>query len=232
MNTEAVRRDLRVLANPERAKLSGRYFKTGPGQYGEGDQFLGLTTPQVGTVIKKYRDLDILEVLRLLDSFVHEDRTTAISIMVYQFEKGDEAKRKQIFDYYLANTKFVNNWDLVDISAPKIVSGYLLGRERKILYKLAKSESLWERRIAIMGTFGFIRQGEFEDTLAISLLLLSDKHDLIHKAVGWMLREVGNRDRQKEEEFLKAHIKQMPRTMVRYAIEKFPEELRLKYLRM
>lgn len=232
MTADEVRHDLRELGNPERAKLSGRYFKTGPGQYGEGDVFLGLTTPQVGTVIKKYRKLDMPETLKLLDSPVHEDRTTAISILVYQFEKGDETKRKQIFDLYLANTKHINNWDLVDISAPKIVSGYLLDKDRKVLYKLAKSENLWERRIAIMGTFGFIRQGDFEDTLAISELLLPDKHDLIHKAVGWMLREVGKLDREAEEKFLKAHIKVMPRTMVRYAIEKFPEDLRLKYLRM
>lgn len=232
MTSQDVIDDLKLLANPERAALAGRYFKTGPGEYAEGDKFLGLTTPQVGTVIRKHLDLSLEELRKLIQSPIHEARTTALSIMVNRFLKGDTGTQKQIFDLYMQSTAWINNWDLVDISAPKIVSGFLQNRDRSILYKLAESDSLWERRIAIMGTFGFIRNGQYEDTLKITKILLGDKHDLIHKATGWLLREVGKRDLALEEEFLKTHIRQLPRTTLRYAIEKFPEEKRQEYLKM
>lgn len=224
--------ELKKLANPERAKLSARYFKTGKGEYAEGDLFCGLTTPQVRAVAGKFQDLPLSEVEQVLQGRYHEERTVALIILKYQFHKGDEATKRKIYELYLRNTKHINNWDLVDISAGEILGVYLANKRRDILFQLAKSKMLWERRMAIMATFYYIRQGEYSDTLKISEILLKDEHDLIHKAVGWMLREVGKQDKKTEEEFLRKNLKIMPRTMLRYAIEKFPEKERRLFLKM
>lgn len=222
---------LKSFADKERAEHALRYFKCGPGEYGEGDRFLGIKVPEVRKLAKRFAALPLPEVEALFHSEYHEARLLALFILVKRFEKGDDVLRKTIYKLYLANTAYINNWDLVDSSAPQIVGGYLYGRERTVLFDLAGSDSLWERRIAMMATFFFIRQGEFADALAIAERLLHDTHDLIHKAVGWMLREIGNIDREVEERFLKEHYKTMPRTMLRYAIEKFPEDRRQKYLK-
>lgn len=228
----ALKRKLRTYADSQKAKLYPRFFKAGKGEYGEGDQFIGVTVPNIRRVAKQYKDLSFEDIQSLLYSPIHEERLVALLILVHQFQKGDEKKKKEIYDFYLSHTKRVNNWDLVDLSAPNIVSMYLLDKPRTVLYTLALSDNLWERRISIMGTFAFItKKNEYEETFKIAELLLHDKHDLIHKAVGWMLREVGKRvSREKEEEFLKKHYKTMPRTMLRYAIEHFPEEKRKAYL--
>jgi len=222
------------LANPEKAKILSSFFKTGKGEYGEGDIFLGIAVPMQREVAKKYSSLNFTEVKNLLKSNTHEHRLTALLILVQQFKRVDEKQREKIVDFYLASTKYINNWDLVDLSADKILGEYLCAvpsKERKILRKLAKSKNIWERRIAMLATFAFIKRNEFDDALEISELLLNDKHDLIHKAVGWMLREIGKRDLAIEEKFLKKHCKKMPRTALRYAIEKFPEKKREFYLK-
>jgi 3-methyladenine DNA glycosylase AlkD len=231
LSAKEIRGRVRELSNAERAEVLQRFFKTGPGQYGEGDIFLGLTVPQMRALAKEYRALANREIVDLLQSAFHDERAIALFILVQAFAKADEAARKQIYELYLQQTKFINSWDLVDCSAAQIVGGFLLEKSRKPLHKLAKSPSLWERRIAIIATFHFIRQNEFAETLKIAGLLLGDKEDLIHKAVGWMLREVGKRNRHVEEEFLIEHYEKMPRTMLRYAIEKFPEARRQMFLR-
>jgi len=210
-----------------------RFFKTGPGEYGEGDVFIGVKVPDKRRVARKYRSLPLDEVIKLLQSKIHDHRQTALFILVGQFQKAGPDLQKEIYQLYLDNTPHINNWDLVDCSAPKIIGAYLLDKaaERKILYRLAKSKSLWERRITILSTYTFIKGEQFADTLKIAELLLHDEHDLIHKAVGWMLREVGKRDQTEEEKFLKKHYREMPHTMLRYAIEKFPEEKRQHYLK-
>ncbi|MDP2632784.1 MAG: DNA alkylation repair protein [Candidatus Curtissbacteria bacterium] len=213
--------DLEKLKDPQRAKDSEWFFKTGPGQYGEGDIFLGITVPKQREVAKKYSDLSLSDIQKLLLSKIHEHRFVALAILVNKFKKADNFQREEIFDFYIKNAKNINNWDLVDSSAPYIVGEYLAGRGKAILYKLAGSGNLWERRIAIVSSSGFIKRGEYEDTFAISEILLSDSCDLIHKAVGWMLREVGKRNSGELEKFLKKHQKNMPRTMLRYAIERF-----------
>jgi len=224
--------DLKKLKNPEKIKVYEWFFKTGPGQYGEGDVFLGLTSAEVKNIAKKYfKEAEFKTIQKLLDSKIHEERTAALRILVYKYEKADEKLKKQIYTFYLKNAKKINNWDLVDVSAPNIVGDYLLDKDRKNLYKLAVSKNLWEKRIAIISTFGFIRNNQFEDALKISEMLLNDKHDLIHKAVGWMLREVGKRDEKLLEKFLNKNIRQLPRTTLRYAIEKFPEKKRKEYLK-
>jgi 3-methyladenine DNA glycosylase AlkD len=222
---------LRRLGDPEKARFLQRFFKTGPGEYAEGDRFIGLKVPQVRLMLREYRGLTPIEVLPLFISPIHEERLFALLALVRCFEKGDDASREQVYTLYLANTKHINNWDLVDISAPQIFGGFLLERDRGPLDQLAQSASLWERRIAILATFTFIRQNRFDDTLRIARLLLHDREDLIHKAVGWMLREVGKREPAVEEGFLRQHCLVMPRTMLRYAIEKFPEEKRRMYLK-
>lgn len=227
---------LEAIADPEIAKNSAWFFKTGPGQYGEGDRFRGIRVPVLRKVAKEYRELPHAEVLALLHSPWHEDRLLALLIWVEQYRRGDEARRQMIFDDYLANTAHINNWDLIDTSAEHIVGAHLYasGQHKApiaLLTTLAQSASLWERRIAIMATFHFIRKGEFAETFRIADLLLHDSHDLIHKAVGWMLREVGGRDLAAEEAFLLPRYHTMPRTMLRYAIEKFPEARRQGYLR-
>jgi 3-methyladenine DNA glycosylase AlkD len=227
----SVRTELKSLADPEKATQLARFFKTGPGQYGEGDIFYGITVPMQRSVAKKYSALPRKEVTALLRSEVHEERLTALLILVEQYRKQPDA-REEIIREYLANTRWINNWDLVDLSAPRILGAYLVDHDRSILYELATSEVLWEKRISIIATFAFIDQGESHDALQIAEILLSDSHDLIHKAVGWVLREVGKKCGQKTEEaFLKEHYAALPRTTLRYAIERFPEALRLRYLR-
>lgn len=233
MTAGAVQIEVQKLANPVRAAHSARYFKTGPGQYGAGDVFLGLNTPQVAVIVKKYSLLPLSEIATLLRSPVHEHRSIALSILKTQFSLGDDKTRTDIFHFYLKSTRYINNWDLVDISAPHIVGGYLLDKPKDVLFKLAQSDSLWERRIAIISTFAFLSRGRVEPTLEIATLLLKDQHDLIHKAVGWALREVGKRVSQaKLEEFLTRNYARLPRTTLRYAIERFPAQLRQHYLHL
>jgi 3-methyladenine DNA glycosylase AlkD len=219
-----IQTDLQALANPQRAKLVAHYFKTGKGEYGEGDVFIGLTVPQIRMIAKKYRELPLGEVEKLLHNPIHEYRLTALIILTQR------ALTKEIVDLYLKNTKYINNWDLVDLSSHEILGSYLLDKPRKILYKLAKSKNIWERRIAVISTFAFLRKNDFSDSLALAGILLHDSHDLMHKAVGWMLREVGKRDEKMLVDFLSTHYKTMPRTMLRYAIEKFDEKRRRAYL--
>lgn len=223
MHTQ-IKKDLQALANTEKAKLYLRFFKTGKGEYGEGDKFLGITVPEQRKVAKKFKDATLKDIQALLDSPFHEHRFTALVLLV-------QNKLPKKAEFYLANTHNINNWDLVDVSAHKILGPYLENKSHDLLTKLAKSKSLWERRIAIITTAHFINQNNFTPTLKIATILLQDPHDLIHKAVGWMLREIGNRDRKTEEDFLKPIYKTLPRTMLRYAIEKFPEPLRQKYLK-
>jgi 3-methyladenine DNA glycosylase AlkD len=223
-------RELEALADPERARAAARYFKTGPGEYGEGDRFLGLRVPQVRVVARRHRDAPLATMLELLRSPWHEVRLLALILMVAAYRRGDVADRAALFDAYLANTWHVNGWDLVDVSAGTLVGAHLEGRSKRILTRLARSDSLWERRIAMIATSHEIRRGRFHETLRVAALLLDDPHDLIHKAAGWMLREVGNRDRAVEQRFLDEHRHRMPRTMLRYAIEKFPPALRKRYL--
>jgi 3-methyladenine DNA glycosylase AlkD len=279
MTYQKVHQDLKKLANPKKAKLLGRFFKTGKGQYGEGDIFLGIMVPQQRKVVKKFKELPLSEIQKLINSKFHEERLVGVLILVEQYQslchsegaKATEESLKQtatkgsfaslrmtpetIYKFYLKNSRRINNWDLVDLSAPKIVGDYLFqtpfrgghetlptcpsGRregsknsKRKILYKLVKSKNLWERRIAVLATFWFIRYRDFADALKIAKILLDDKHDLIHKAVGWMLREIGKRDEKVLRQFLNQHAPKMPRTMLRYAIEKFSEKDRKHYLLM
>ncbi|MEN9626625.1 MAG: hypothetical protein RL557_953 [archaeon] len=223
--------ELQKYANASRAIISARFFKTGKGQYGEGDVFIGLTVHQIRTIARSFVSLDFPSIKKLLEDVVHEKRQVALLILVEKFKRGDESEREKIFEFYLKNIQRVNNWDLVDLSADKIVGEFLLDKKREVLYQLAVSKNLWERRISIVSTFAFIRHNQFDDTLKIAEMLLTDKHDLIQKAVGWMLREVGKRDVRALKEFLRRHYRDMPRTMLRYAIEKFDEEVRKKYLK-
>jgi 3-methyladenine DNA glycosylase AlkD len=222
---------LRDLGNPETAKALRWFFKTGPGQYGEGDVFLGIKVPQLRAVARDFADLALSEAEALLHSGFHECRLLALLLLVRTFQCGDPKTQRAVYDLYLRNTARVNNWDLVDASAEHVVGGYLRERSRRPLYRLARSASLWERRMSIVATFEFIRHGDFADTFAVAELLLADREDLIHKAVGWMLREVGKRDLAAEETFLAGHYRRMPRTMLRYAIERFAEERRRSYLK-
>ncbi|MDD4996051.1 MAG: DNA alkylation repair protein [Patescibacteria group bacterium] len=226
-----LKKELKRVANPKRAKTSQRFFKTGRGEYGEGDVFLGINTPQQRKIAAKYNNLSLTEIKKLLKEKIHECRFIALVILIKKYQKVEQKEKKQIFEFYLNNSKKINNWDLVDISAPKIIGDYLLDKKnKKILYQLAKSNNLWQKRIAILATFSFIKNNEFEHTFKISKLLFNDQHDLIHKAIGWMLREVGNKNQKQEELFLKKYSKQMPRTALRYAIEKFDEKKRKEYL--
>lgn len=215
--------DLKKLADKEKAKIMSGFFKTKKGQYGEGDIFLGITVPDQRKIAKRYQGSSFDDVKKLLENKIHEYRLTGLLILVEKFKDADESQRKKIIDLYLGNIKHVNNWDLVDLSADKILGVYILDKNRSILKKMATSKNLWERRIAIVSTFAFIKQNKFDDTLKISEILIHDNEDLIHKAVGWMLREVGKRSKKTEISFLKKHYKIMPRTMLRYAIERFSE---------
>ena len=231
LKAREVQKRLKALENPEHAAVSQRFFKTGPGEYGEGDIFIGIRVPVLRKLVKEYKDLPVSEIKILLRSPIHEERLLAILLFVRTFEKGNDDIKKTIYDLYLKSTEFINNWDLVDTSAEHIVGQYLMDKSKRPLYRLTKSKNLWERRIAIMATFHFVKRHEFSETLKISNMLLADRHDLIHKACGWMLREIGKRDLETEEIFLKEHYKKMPRTMLRYAIEKFPEKKRQRYLK-
>ncbi|MGF1601057.1 MAG: DNA alkylation repair protein [Thermosynechococcaceae cyanobacterium] len=221
---------LKRLADFAIATQTQRFFKTGKGEYSEGDQFLGIRVPVLREQAKKFEDAPLKEVQKLLESPFHEERLCALLILVRKFAKGTPAEKTRIYTLYLNSTQSINNWDLVDSSAYHIVGPYLEHQDRRPLHELSKSDSLWERRIAIISTFHFIRNYQYDDAISISKQLLNDPEDLIHKAVGWMLREIGNRDMVTEETFLKDHYQQMPRTMLRYAIEKFPEPNRRKYL--
>ncbi|MCF7834516.1 DNA alkylation repair protein [Candidatus Gracilibacteria bacterium] len=223
--------DLKKLSVNKKVEVFSRFFKTGKGEYGQGDKFLGISVPLQRQLAKQYLGLDFDDLQNLLNSDIHEYRLVALLILVQKYSKGDDKLKSKVFKFYLKNTKRVNNRDLVDLSSYHIVGNHLLESDKSILYKLAKSNNLREKRISIVSTYTFIKNHQFQDTFQIAEILLNDTHDLIHKAVGWMLREAGNRDQIAEEKFLKIHYKNMPRTMLRYAIEKFEESKRQKYLK-
>lgn len=229
-NLKQLKSELNKLADKKQAKILAGFFKTGEGQYGEGDIFLGIKVPVQRRVARGYENLSLTNIKILLHSKIHEYRLIALLILLSQYKKADSLLKDKIVQFYLANTKNINNWDLVDLSCHYIIGDYLLDKDKKILYKLARSKNLWEKRIAIISTFAFIRNKEFNDTIKISEILLNDKHDLIHKAVGWMLREAGKRDEKVLVEFLNKYYKKMPRTMLRYAIEKLSDKKRKFYL--
>jgi len=226
-----IKKRLEQLGSRETAEILQKFFKTGPGEYGEGDIFIGVRVPDLRKLAKEFQDITTSEVRAFLASSIHEERFLALLILVRNYGSGDEITKKKIYDLYLENTPFINSWDLVDGSAHHIVGAFLMGKNKAPLYRLAKSENLWERRIAIISTFQFIKHDQYQETLEIAKILLTDPEDLIHKAVGWMLREIGKRDGVAEETFLKKHYMKMPRTMLRYAIEKFPEPKRQRYLK-
>jgi len=236
---DEIKKEIATYSDPEKIKAYKWFFKTGKGQYGEGDRFLGVTVPHSRAVAKKFKDADLSTVQSLLKSKFHEERLVALLILTYKFPKASDKEKEEITKFYLQNTKYINSWDLVDLSAHKILGYFIFNHPdtsfkgqtgNNLLSSLAKSGSLWERRIAIISTFYFIAQNSFDKSLQIAEVLLNDNEDLIHKAVGWMLREIGKRDQKAEEIFLKKYYKKMPRTMLRYSIEKFPEGLRKKYL--
>jgi len=232
MSLKGIKEELRKLSNPKKVVILQRFFKTGPGEYAQGDKFLGLTVPQIRKISKQYSGMDIDDAANLLRSGYHEERLAALFIMVSQFKKGDGKSKEKIFKVYASNTKYINNWDLIDLTAGHIVGAHLENKPKGLLCQFARSKDLWKKRISILATFEYIYKGKPQETLKIAQILLNDEHDLIHKAVGWMLREVGKRCSQKtEEEFLQKYYKKMPRTMLRYAIERFPEKLRQKYLK-
>ena len=231
MDIRIIQSELKALANKKNAEVARRFFKTGPGEYGEGDIFLGIRVPVLRKLAKNFRTISIEEAGQLLKSPIHEERLLSLFILIHIYSGGEGPVKRKVYDLYLKNTEFINNWDLVDSSAEHIAGNYLLNKKKNPIYRLARSENLWERRISIMSTFCFIKHGQYSETLKIGKILLNDKEDLIHKAVGWMLREVGKRNLPLEEEFLKENYKDMPRTMLRYAIEKFPESKRQRYLK-
>ena len=230
LSLSALKRRLRTLANPAQAKTAQWFFKTGPGEYGEGDRFLGIRVPVIRGLVREFAALDLEAVATLLHSPWHEERLLAVLLLVRQYERGTPAERTAIYRLYLRSLRYINNWDIVDSSAPQIVGRHLDGKGRGTLIRLAKGRRLWSRRVAMMATFHTIRHGDVSDAVAIATLLLNDEHDLIHKASGWMLREVGQRDRAALEAFLDRHGATMPRTMLRYAIEKLPPLRRRHYL--
>lgn len=227
---DAIQAQLANLANAGDALFLQKFFKTGPGQYGEGDRFRGIRVPELRKLAKVHQGIPLEQAEQLLHSPYHEDRLLALLILIRKYAKGDDATRTRIYQLYLSHTRFINNWDLVDASAEHILGAYLSDKSPEPLARLARSSGIWERRMAILATFHFIKRDRFDETIRIAETLLADKEDLIHKAVGWMLREVGKRDLQQEEAFLQAHYRRMPRTMLRYAIEKFPQDQRRRYL--
>jgi 3-methyladenine DNA glycosylase AlkD len=231
MKAADIQKELKSMADPDKAAILQRFFKTGPGHYSEGDIFIGVMVPQSRKIAKKFIQLPLEEVNTLLYSRIHEERLVALLILVWRYRLSSSEEKEEIVKFYLDHIKQVNNWDLVDLSAPNIIGVHLLvdNRDRTLLYRLARSENVWERRIAIVATHYFIRKGYFSDTLKIAEMLLQDRHDLIHKAAGWMLREVGKRDAVTEEEFLEKYSGVMPRTMLRYAIERLPESKKRHY---
>lgn len=233
MHASAVSRELRAMGSPEKAGRLAGFFKTGPGEYGHGDVFIGVTVPEIRSVVARHTGATRLDVEALTKSKVHEERLAGLLLMVWKFEHGTPDEKAMICEHYLKIMGRVNNWDLVDLTAPKILGEWIAGGgDSSVLYRLAGSGSLWERRVAIVSTFAFIRRGIFGDTLKISEILLGDGHDLMHKAVGWMLREVGKRDEKALEGFLDRNAGKMPRTMLRYAIERMPDAKRRAYMRL
>jgi 3-methyladenine DNA glycosylase AlkD len=230
VSIKKIKEALRRLQDKKKAKVLRGFFKTGIGEYAEGDIFLGVTVPVLRKLAGKFKGIELKSAVELLKSSIHEERLLALLILILKYRGSNEKNKKRICNIYLKNTRYINNWDLVDVTAKHIVGDYLRDKDKRVLYELAKSKDLWDRRIAILSTFHFIENNQFDDTLKIAKLLLSDKHDLIHKAVGWMLREVGKRNFAAEERFLDKHHKHMPRTALRYAIERFPESKRRRYL--
>ena len=230
MRAQNVREELQSFADPKKAKIMKRFFKTGPGQYGEGDVFMGVVVPKSRQVAKKFGDLSYEEVEVLLDSSVHEERLVALLILVQNYGRASGSEKESIVRFYLRNTDKINNWDLVDLSSPSILGAHLMYGDRGLLFRLAKSDNVWERRMAIVATLHFIRNDDFSDTLKLAKMLLQDRHDLIHKATGWMLREVGKRNLAVEELFVSRYYMVMPRTMLRYAIERFPLRKKRRYM--
>lgn len=231
MSLKDLRASLRKIADPEIAEHSQRFFKTGKGEYGEGDKFLGIRVPVLRKHAGKYRHIKFTEIKKLIKSKYHEERLCALFLLVEKYKKGSEKEKGDICNFYMNSTKYINNWDLVDSSAPYIAGAYFENKDKKPLYDFALSGDMWKRRIAILSTFHMIRKNSFNDALKISEILVNDREDLIHKAVGWMLREIGKRDIVSEKRFLKKYYKRMPRTMLRYAIEKFPEAERKRFLK-
>lgn len=231
MTADFVLSELLSIANPEKAAFLQKFFKTGPGQYAEGDVFLGIVVPLTRSVAKANKQTPLPELQKLIESEYHEARLCALLIVAEQFKKADEAQRKALYDFYLRNARRINNWDLVDVTCPHVVGAYLIDKDRSRLYELAESDNLWEQRIAMVSTVAFIRKREYSDTLALARILMGHKHDLMHKAVGWMLREVGKKDRETLTEFLEEYATSLPRTALRYAIEHYPEEQRQYFLK-
>lgn len=231
MSIHKIKQELRKYSSKEKTKILQSFFKTAPGEYGYGDIFIGCRVPDIRKIAKKYKTLDLNTVLKLLSSSIHEERLFALIVLVLKFDEADISGRRKIYELYIKNTKYINNWDLVDLTAPNIVGSFLLNTNKNILYDFVKSKSLWERRIAIVSTHHFIRNKSFTDTLKIAKLLLNDKEDLIHKACGWMLREVAKRDKPLVVGFLSKYQKNMPRVMLRYAIERFPQKDRKAYIK-
>ena len=231
MTIRTIQKKLQQLGSEEKANVLRRFFKTGPGEYGEGDVFIGVSVPELRKLVKEYPDITIKESAQLLKSLVHEERMLSLLMLVAKYSKGNETVKKRIYNLYLQHTRFINSWDLVDNSAHHIVGNFLMDKSKAPIYRLATSKNLWERRIAILSTFYFIKHHNYSETLKLSKILLVDEQDLIQKAVGWMLREIGKRDIYTIETFLKKYYKRMPRTMLRYAIEKFPEPKRQNYLK-
>lgn len=229
MSVVDLKRTVRKQSNPEKGKFLQRFFKTGKGEYAEGDIFAGITVPVSRKISRQFKNLSLNDLSKVIKSKIHEERLIALFILVGRMQKANEKEREKIYKFYLKNLKYINNWDLVDLSADKIIGEYLFDKKRELLFKLVKG-SLWERRIAVLSSFNFIKKNDYSTTLKICKLLLTDKEDLIHKATGWMLREIGKRDLKTEEDFLKLYYKKMPRTMLRYAVEKFPERKRKSYL--
>lgn len=230
MIVRKIKEELRRVSDKEKAKILQGFFKTAPGEYGHGDIFIGLTVPQIRKIANEHKTIKLKDVLALLKSPIHEERLLSLIVMVSKFKEGTSSDKKQIYEAYLKNTKYINNWDLVDLTAHAIVGAFLKDSKREKLYELVRSKNLWERRIAVISTFYFIKSNSFDDSLKIAEILLNDKEDLIHKATGWMLREVAKKDKGLVEDFLLEHHGRMPRTMLRYAIERFPEKERKRYL--
>jgi len=227
----SLKKKLGDLADKNKAAVLGRFFKTGKGEYGEGDQFIGVVVPDIRRVAKQFRDLDLATIIELLHSPIHEERLCALLIMVDAYGRGDSKTREKIFRAYLKNTRYINNWDLVDLTAPQIIGQHLADRPREVLYRLAGSKLLWDRRIAVLACFWFIKQGDCADILALTKKIMQDQHDLMHKSLGWMLRETGKRCSEKIlTDFLDEYAADMPRTMLRYSIERLDEKTRLRYL--
>jgi 3-methyladenine DNA glycosylase AlkD len=233
MHFEELIKDLKQFSDEKQAKILSRFFKTGKGEYGEGDIFLGIKVPDIRKVAKKYVKIELNEIQKTLDNKHHEVRLCGALILTYKYEKTKtEEEKKDIYEFYMKNYNAINNWDLVDLTAPKISGPYLFDKDKKILHEWVESKNLWKRRIAVLSTFYFIRQNDFSDCLIFCQKLLGDKHDLMHKACGWMLREIGKRDEKVLTEFLDKYVKKMPRTMLRYSIERLEEKKRLYYLKL